>query len=156
MRFFRRKGNYVRIDDSDLSNKIDKIKNEFIKNKYQQKYNRKKFIKNILKLSFWGLFLVLIILLIKSYFFKDNLKKGKNSMDNNDSKTNININTNKKDSINLNYTQKNQTIYNNMRRVGNLTNNTKRFKIIESIIINNKNEFISLNKKRRNVDKKIS
>ena len=33
MRFFKRKGNYVRIDNSDLSNKIDVIKSEFIINK---------------------------------------------------------------------------------------------------------------------------
>ena len=33
MRFFTRRGNYVRIDNSDLSNKIDVIKSEFIKKK---------------------------------------------------------------------------------------------------------------------------
>ena len=45
MRFFKRKGNYVRIDNSDLSNKIDVIKSEFIKKKHHKHQTREHLVR---------------------------------------------------------------------------------------------------------------
>ena len=142
MRFFIRKGNYIKIDNSDLSNKIDIIKSEFIQKKHyknQPKYSKKKILKNILKLSIWTLFFVLIILLIKSYFFKDKLNKEKKSI----------INTNKKDFINLNNIRNNQSIDNTTQMViGNITYNKKKLNMIENKTIVEQNESISFNKEK--------
>ena len=119
MRFFTRRGNYVRIDNTDLSNKIDVIKSEFIKKKHrkhQTKYNRKKIFK-ILKYFIWTFLFFLIILLINAYFFKDKVNQIK-KQNNNVSK----IDSNKKEIINLNDTQKKQKILNtNTQMVGNIT-----------------------------------
>ena len=145
MKFFKSKGNYIRIDNSDLSNKIDMLKSEFEKTK-QPKFNRRKNIKNICKFSFWLLFFGIILLLIKTYFFNNKIDKENKPIINNGIKTK----NNKNDSINLNKALKKQKAYNTTENVENSTSNKKNLKINENKKIINKNEKISFTRKKTN------
>ncbi len=102
---FKSKGSYVSLNNSDLSNKIDIIKNEFIKNKNKNKYqracHRKKIFKTVFKYIFITLILFLISMLVFSYIFKKKYPYHYNNIPNMKYNEKVNI-TNKNNKISEN------------------------------------------------------
>ena len=102
---FKNKGSYISLNNSDLSSKIDIIKNEFVKNKnknkYQRAYHRKKFFKAMFKYIFITLILFLISMLVFGYIFKRKYPYQYNNIPNMKYNEKINI-TNKNNSISEN------------------------------------------------------
>ncbi len=70
---FQNKGNYISLNNYELSNKIDIIKSDIIKNKkskkYQLSYRRKKLIRNMIKYFIFIFFVFIISLLLFKYIF---------------------------------------------------------------------------------------
>ena len=73
---FKDKGNYISLNNNDLSRKIDIIKNQSIKNKRNKKYQliprRKKCFKKLLKFVFITLIFFLISMILFVFIFKRN------------------------------------------------------------------------------------
>ena len=70
---FQNKGNYIILNNYELSNKIDIIKSDIIKNKkskkYQLSYRRKKLIRNMIKYFIFIFLIFIISLLLFKYIF---------------------------------------------------------------------------------------